>query len=294
MLTSKFKIMSKITPYLFLLPAILVLGITVLFPALQAFALSFTQYDYDITQLPKWSGLENFQHLAKDPVYWKTLYNTLLYLIVVVPILVIVPLGLAILVNKKIRGISLFRVAFYTPVVISMVVAGIAWKALYLSKGLLNQFLREFGFSEGIAWLTSPKIAIFSVMAVTIWKGLGYYMVIYLAGLQSIPNELYEAAAIDGSDSWRKHLDITIPLMRPYILLVGVISTIAATKVFEEIHIMTQGGPSNSTKTVVYYLYEKAFQDLEINYACTIGLILFVIIFMLSIINLKISQNSTL
>lgn len=293
MLTSKLKIMSKITPYLFLSPAILVLGMTVLFPALQAFTLSFTQYDYDITQAPKWIGLENFHRLAKDPAYWKTLYNTFLYLIVVVPVLVTVPLGLAILVNKRIRGISLFRVAFYTPVVISMVVAGIAWKALYLSKGLLNQFLQEFGFSEGISWLTSPKIAIFSVMAVTIWKGLGYYMVIYLAGLQSIPNELYEAAAIDGSDGLRKHWDITIPLMRPYLLLVGVISAIAATKVFEEIYIMTQGGPRNSSKTIVYYLYEKAFQDLEINYACTMGLILFLMIFILSIINLKISQNHT-
>jgi putative chitobiose transport system permease protein len=294
MLTSKLKIMSKITPYLFLFPAILVLGITVIFPALQAFALSFTQYDYDITQAPKWIGLENFQRLAKDPAYWQILGNTLLYLIVVVPVLVTVPLGLAILVNKRIRGISLFRVAFSTPVVISMVVAGIAWKALYLSKGLLNQFLQEFGFSEGISWLTNPKIAIFSVMAVTIWKGLGYYMVIYLAGLQSIPNELYEAAAIDGSDGLRKHWDITIPLMRPYLLLVWVISAIAATKVFEEIYIMTQGGPRNSSKTVVYYLYEKAFQDLEINYACTMGLILFLVILMLSIISLKISQNHTL
>ncbi len=284
----------KIIPYLFLLPALLMLGITVFFPALQAFALSFTQYDYDITQAPTWIGLENFQRLAKDPVFWKTLQNTFLYLIVVVPILVIFPLILAILVNQKLKGISLFRMAFYTPVVISMVVAGIAWKALYLSNGLLNQFLKQLGFSEGIPWLTSPQIAIFSVMAVTIWKGLGYYMVIYLAGLQSIPHELYEAAAIDGSDGWRKHWDITIPLMRPYLLLVGVISAIAATKVFEEIYIMTQGGPRNSSKTVVYYLYERAFQDLDINYACTMGLILFLVILVLSIINLKISQNPTL
>lgn len=294
MLTRKLEISSKITPYLFLFPAIVMLGMTVILPALQAFALSFTQYDYDITQVPKWSGLENFQRLAKDPVFWQTLRNTFLYLIVVVPILVTIPLGLAILVNKKIRGISLFRVTFYAPVVISMVVAGIAWKALYISKGLLNQFLKEFGLSEGIPWLTSPQIAIFSVMAVTIWKGLGYYMVIYLAGLQSIPSELYEAAAIDGSDGLRKHWDITIPLMRPYLLLVGVISAIAATKVFEEIYIMTQGGPRNSSKTVVYYLYEKAFQDLEINYACTIGLILFLVILMLSIINLRNYQNPTL
>ena len=289
-----FKIPQPIIPYLFLFPALLMLGITVFFPAIQAFSLSFTEYDYDLTQAPQWIGLENFQRLAKDPVFWQTLRNTLLYLIVVVPILVIFPLGLAILVNKKLKGISLFRMAFYTPVVISMVVAGIAWKALYNSNGLFNQFLQQWGVSEGIPWLTSPQLAIFSVMVVTIWKGLGYYMVIYLAGLQSIPDELYEAAAIDGSDGWRKHWDITLPLMRPYLLLVGVISAIAATKVFEEVYIMTQGGPRNSSKTVVYYLYERAFQDLDINYACTIGLILFLVILVLSIINLKVSQNPTL
>jgi putative chitobiose transport system permease protein len=281
----------KLTPYLFLLPAILILGVTVFFPALQAFSLSFTRYESDLTQAPQWIGLENFQRLLDDKVFWQTLRNTFLYLIGVVPILVIAPLGLAILVNQKLKGIHWFRVSFYTPVVISMVVAGIAWKAIYSNNGLLNQFLKGLGMKEGIPWLTSPQWAIWSVMAVTIWKGLGYYMVIYLAGLQSISPELYEAAAIDGSDGWRKHLDITLPLMRPYLFLVAVISSISATKVFEEIYIMTQGGPRNSSKTVVYYIYQGAFQDLDISYACTIGLILFSFIFVLSIINLRLSAS---
>ncbi|MEM8675352.1 MAG: sugar ABC transporter permease [Cyanobacteria bacterium P01_G01_bin.67] len=280
---------QKLTPYLFLLPAIALLGLTVFMPAIQAFALSFTRYEYDITQAPEWIGWDNFTRLWQDEVFWQTIKNTLLYLIGVVPILVIVPLGLAIIVNQKLRGINWFRTAFYTPVVISMVVAGIAWKALYTQNGLINQFLKQFGLAEGIPWLTDPKLAIWSVMLVTIWKGLGYYMVIYLSGLQSISPELYEAAAIDGSDSWQKHLDITIPLMRPYLFLVAVISAISATKVFEEIFIMTQGGPRNSSKTVVYYLYERAFQDLDISYACTIGLILFLAILGLSIINLKLT-----
>ena len=282
----------KLTPYLFLLPAIALLGLTVFFPAVQAFALSFTRYEYDITQAPEWVGWENFQRLVQDEVFWLTIRNTLLYLIGVVPILVIAPLGLAIIVNQKLKGINWFRTAFYTPVVISMVVAGIAWKALYTQNGLLNQFLQQLGFSEGIPWLTDPNWAIWSVMLVTIWKGLGYYMVIYLAGLQSISPELYEAAAIDGSDGWQKHLDITLPLMRPYLFLVAVISAISATKVFEEIFIMTQGGPRNSSKTVVYYLYERAFQDLDISYACTIGLILFLGILGLSIINLKLTAEN--
>jgi putative chitobiose transport system permease protein len=288
----KNKTLIQITPYLFLLPALAVLGIAVFYPAFQAFSLSFTQYDLDLTQAPQWVGLKNFQKLLSDKVFWQTLRNTFLYLIGVVPILVIVPLGLAILVNQKLRGIRWFRIAYYTPVIISMVVAGIAWKALYASDGILNQLLKIVGFTDGVPWLTSPDLALWSVMLVTIWKGLGYYMVIYLAGLQGIPVDLYEAAAIDGSDGWQKHWDITIPLMRPYLSLVAVISSISAMKVFEEIYIMTQGGPLNHSKTVVYYVYEKAFQDLEINYASAIGLILFLFILILSIINLKLSRNT--
>jgi putative chitobiose transport system permease protein len=287
-------IRQQSTPYLFLLPAMLVLGLTVFYPAIQAFLLSFTHYEYDITQPPQWIGLENFQRLLKDNVFWKTLRNTLVYLIGVVPILVMAPLGLAILVDRALPGIRWFRAAYYTPVVISMVVAGIAWRWLYAETGLLNQLLAWLHWSkEGLPWLTSPSFALFSVMVVTVWKGLGYYMVIYLAGLQSIPGDLYEAAAIDGSDGWRKHWDITVPLMRPYLFLVAVISAISATKVFEEIYIMTQGGPRSSSKTLVYYVYERAFQDLEISYACTIGLVMFLMILVLSAIRLALSRPSS-
>ena len=278
-------------PYLFLLPAIIALSVTIFIPAIQAFSLSFTQYDYDLTKIPRWVGLTNFQRLFSDRVFWQTIRNTALYLIGVVPVLVIVPLVLAIAVNQKLKGINWFRTAFYTPVVISMVVAGIAWKALYTNNGIINQFLLQLGFDKGIPWLTSPKLALWSVMLVTIWKGLGYYMVIYLAGLQSIPSELYEAAAIDGSDGWQKHWDVTFPLMRPYLMLVAIISAISATKVFEEVYVMTKGEPLNSSKTVVYYLYERAFQDLDISYACTIGLALFLGILVLSILNLRLSQK---
>ena len=279
-------------PYLFLLPALLVLALTVFLPAGQAFFLSFTRYEYDLTKPPQWIGIANLQRLWEDPVFWKTLGNTLLYLGIVVPILVMVPLLLAILVDRKLRGIKWFRVAFYTPVVISMVVAGIAWRWLYAETGLLNQLLQWLHLSsEGIPWLTSPTLSLFSVMVVTVWKGLGYYMVIYLAGLQSIPADLYEAAAIDGSVGWRKHWDITVPLMKPYLFLVAVISAISATKVFEEVFIMTQGGPRNSSKTIVYYVYERAFQDLEMSYACTIGLVMFLLILGLSMLRLAISKD---
>jgi putative chitobiose transport system permease protein len=284
---------SQLTPYLFLLPALLILSLTVFYPALRAFVLSFMRYEYDITQPPVWVGFENFQRLLGDSVFWRTLRNTVVYLVGVVPVLVILPLGLAILVNQQLPGIRWFRAAYYVPVVISMVVAGIAWRWLYAETGLFNQVLRALGLSqEGIPWLTSPRFALFSVMLVTIWKGLGYYMVIYLAGLQAIPADLYEAAAIDGSDGWRKHWDITVPLMRPYLFLVAVISAISATKVFEEVFIMTQGGPRSSSKTLVYYVYESAFQDLEISYACTIGLVMFLLILVLSVVRLSLNRQA--
>jgi putative chitobiose transport system permease protein len=300
-LTSKqwILIRSKLIPYLFLFPALIILIFTVFWPAIQAFYLSFSSYE-NIGDTPQWIGFKNFIKLSKDPIFWQTLENTIWYLIGVVPILVFLPLILAILVNQKLRGMNWFRTAYYTPVIISMVVAGIAWKWLYAENGLLNQILKTLGiFSDGIPWLTSPDkilglvpISLASVMAVTIWKGLGYYMIIYLAGLQAIPADIYEAAAIDGSDNIRKHWDITLPLMKPYLALVAVISSIAATKVFEEVYIMTQGGPLNSSKTIVYYLYEQAFTNLEISYACTIGLVLFLIILTLSILRLIISQDS--
>lgn len=287
------RLQQQSVPYLFLLPALLALGLAVFWPALQAFYLSFTSYGFDLTQAPEWVGLANLRKLISDRNFWQTVRNTFLYLVVVVPMLVVLPLLLAILVNRLLRGINWFRVAYYTPVVVSMVVAGIAWKWLYAEDGLFNQLLISWGLSEtGIPWLTSPSLALLSVMVVTVWKGLGYYMVIYLAGLQAIPHDLYEAAAMDGSDGWQRHWDITVPLMRPYMALVGVISAINATKVFEEVFIMTQGGPRGSSKTVVYYVYEQAFQDLEFSYACTIGLTLFLGILVLSILRLLLGPQT--
>ncbi len=269
----------------------LVLGLCVFYPIVQALIWSLMQFD-PIADTATWVGLRNFQKLLKDPVFWLAFRNTILYLVCVVPLLATLPLGLAILVNQKIRGIRWFRVAYYTPVVISMVVAGFAWKWLYETKGLFNQVLTAIGFPT-VQWLTSPAWALFAVMAVTVWKGMGYYMVVYLAGLQAIPGDLYEAAAIDGSDGLRQHWDITVPLMRPYILLVAVISAISATKVFEEVFIMTRGGPLNASKTIVYYSFENAFESLSadgFSYGCTVGLVMFLMILVLSLLRLGVQK----
>jgi putative chitobiose transport system permease protein len=281
------------TAWAFLAPGLVLLAISVLIPALMALVISFTRSGLDVSEPLQFIGLANIQRLLADPMFFRVLVTTLLYLVGVVPPVVLGALALAVLVNRQLPGIHLFRAAFYTPVLVSIVVAAIAFRWLYAETGLINGWLGALlshgplaalvnGGFQPIGFLTNPLLALPAVMVVTLWKGLGYYMVIFLAGLQGISADLYEAAELDGSEGWRKHLDITLPLLRPYVTLVAVISAIAATKVFEEVYLMTQGGPADATRTLVYYVYDQAFAELEISYACTVGLALFVIVLLLS------------
>jgi putative chitobiose transport system permease protein len=274
------------TAWAFLAPALVLLGISVLIPAALALLMSFSQTGLDVSEPLRFVGLANIRRLLADPMAARVSATTFLYLVGVVPPIVLGALALAVLVNRQLPGIHWFRGAFYTPVLVSIVVAAIAFRWLYAENGLINGWLAALlgdRFSP-IGFLTSPLLALPSVMLVTLWKGLGYYMVIFLAGLQGISPELYEAAALDGSEGWRKHLDITLPLLRPYLTLVAVISAIAATKVFEEVFLMTQGGPADATRTIVYYVYDQAFAELEISYACTVGLALFLAVLLLSLV----------
>lgn len=274
------------TAYLFLLPAITCLLLIAFLPTVQAIYFSFT--NYDLIGSAQWIGWRNYSQLLRDQTFWQVLGNTLIYLGCAVPLLVTLPLGMAILVNQQLRGVQFFRMVYYLPVIVSVVVSSVAWKWVYAEHGVLNGLAQWFaGENVKIPWLTDPRFAIYAVIAVIVWRGLGYYMVIYLAGLQAIPQDLYEAGAIDGCDGWRKHWDITIPLMRPYIALVAVISGIAAMKIFEEVYIMTKGDPANSTKTAVYYLYEQGFTNLQMGYASAIGVILFLAIMLISLITVR-------
>ena len=274
------------TAWGFLTPALVLIGLSVLIPAAMALVMSFSQAGLDVSEPLRFVGLANIQRLLADPMFFRVTGTTFLYLLGVVPPIVVGALALAVLVNRQLPGIHWFRGALYTPVLVSIVVAAIAFRWIYAENGLINGWLTALLGSrfDPIGFLTSPLLALPSVMLVTLWKGLGYYMVIFLAGLQGISPDLYEAAALDGSEGLRKHLDITLPLLRPYITLVAVISAIAATKVFEEVYLMTQGGPADSTRTLVYYVYDQAFAELEISYACTIGLALFLIVLLLSLV----------
>ena len=295
-LPSTSKQRSTLIAWGFLAPALILLSLSVLVPALMALVISFTQTGLDVTEPLKFIGFANFQRLLGDPMFYQVLGTTLIYLFGVVPPIVIGALTLAVLVNRILPGVHILRAAFYTPVLVSIVVAAIAFRWLYAENGLINGWLAAL-FGQGfipIDFLTNPFLALPSVMLVTLWKGLGYYMVIFLGGLQGIPKELYEAAELDGSEGWRKHVDITLPLLRPYVTLVAVISAIAATKVFEEVFLMTQGGPANSTRTLVYYVYDQAFAELEISYACTVGLALFLLVLLLTAIRLAFGGERSL
>ena len=286
----------SLVAWAFLLPALVLISLSVLLPALMALVMSFTASGLDVKEPLRFVGLANLQRLLSDPMVRRVMLTTFLYLFGVVPPIVVGSLALAVLVNRGLPGSPLMRSAFYTPVLVSIVVAAIAFRWLYAENGLINGWLAVLlgpAFTP-IGFLTSPQLALPAVMVVTLWKGLGYYMVIFLAGLQGIPKELYEAAELDGSEGWRQHVDITLPLLRPYVSLVAVVSSIAATKVFEEVFLMTQGGPADSTRTIVYYVYDQAFAELEISYACTLGLALFLVVMLFTLVRLAFSGDRAL
>ena len=275
---------KKYTPYLFMLPAIAVLIVFFFIPFFQTFGLSFFDYSSSLYE-PTFNGIDNYIKLFKEPIFYKVMFNTFMYLVIAVPFLVTFPLFIAILINQKIRGITLYKILIYLPVIVSIVVAAIAFKWLYAGQGILNYILSVFHIAP-IGWLVDTNWSLFAVALVTIWKGIGYYMMIYLASLMSVPQELYEACDIDGAGFIKKHLTVTIPHIMPTIALVSTISTISAMKVFAEIYVMTKGGPLNSTKTIVYYIYERAFENLDLGYASALAVVLLIIVMAFSLINI--------
>ena len=279
-----FKYYGKYAPYLFILPAAVVLVIFFFIPFFQTFLLRFLDYTHNIYK-PEFIGFENYINLFHNPVFYKVMWNTFVYLFVAVPVLAIFPLFLAILINQKIKGVTLYKILIYLPVIVSIVVAAIAFKWLYADQGILNYLVTRIGIAP-IGWLTDPNFALYSVIIVTIWKGIGYYMIIYLAALMSVPKELYEACDIDGANFLTKHLTVTVPHIMPTIALVTTISAISAMKVFAEIYVMTKGGPLNSSKTIVYYIYERAFENLDLGFASAMSVVLLIIVMIFSLINI--------
>ncbi len=271
--------------YLFIIPAVVLLAAFLLYPALQTVRYAFTDYNIMRPDRIKFCGLNNFIELFQDKDFWIAVKNTLHFTVLVVPFQTALALALALLISSRRKGVSIFRAAYFSPQVTSMVVVAILWTVLYNSNpssGLLNALLVNLGM-EPCGFLNDPKTAMNSITFMSAWQGAGYQMMIFLAGLQGIPKDQYEAASIDGAGKIKSFLYVTLPGLKNVISYVIMITVIQAMKLFTQPYVMTKGGPQNATRTLVYYVYEQGFQKRNFGYACAVAAVFFVIVISLSI-----------
>ncbi|MGV3524038.1 MAG: carbohydrate ABC transporter permease [Candidatus Sericytochromatia bacterium] len=263
-----------------LLPSLLGVGIFTAIPVLASFGLSFAQWN--MLSPPKWVGLQNYLELLREPLFWQVMRNTFVYAVSVVALEVPLALGLAVAMNQPGWLVKVFRTIYFLPVVTSMVAIALVWNWIYDPQyGLLNAALRSVGL-PAVEWLFSTTWALPALIVMGVWKNVGYSMVIFLAGLQTIPEELYEAANLDGANRWQQFLNVTLPQMGPTLFFVSVMSTITAFQVFDPVYIMTQGAPQNHTNVAVYWLYQNAFELFNVGKASAIAYLLFGVILLLT------------
>ena len=274
-------------------PAALLLILFLIIPVLLAFGLSFSNARLISPNPPRLVGIDNFLRAFSDPVFLRSTLNTFVFAAVVVPVQAGLGLLLAVLVNQKIRGVTAFRVIFFIPVVTSIVVVSILWKFMYQPDGLINSFIDTitFGAWQGTAWLNDPNTALGAIIVLSIWQAVGFHMLIWLSGLQTIPEELYEAARMDGASSWQQFANVTWPGLRSTMVFVLVTITIAALGLFVQIDVMTQGGPVNSTSTLVYQAVRKGYREQEIGYGAAISLIFFVLVLIVSVVQRYLTRD---
>ncbi len=271
--------------YLFIIPAVVLLAAFLLYPALQTVRYAFTDYNIMRPDRIKFCGFNNFIELFQDKDFWIAVKNTLHFTILVVPFQTVLALALALLISSRRKGVSIFRAAYFSPQVTSMVVVAILWTVLYNSNpnsGLLNALLVNLGM-EPCGFLNDPKSAMNSIVFMSAWQGAGYQMMIFLAGLQGIPKDQYEAASIDGAGKIKSFFYVTLPGLKNVISYVIMITVIQAMKLFTQPYVMTKGGPQNATRTLVYYVYEQGFQKRNFGYACAVAAVFFVIVISLSV-----------
>ncbi|MFE6333575.1 carbohydrate ABC transporter permease [Streptomyces sp. NPDC057798] len=267
-------------------PAIVLLIVFLVVPVVLAFALAFTDARLISPTPARFVGLRNFRLLFEDPVFYKSLRNTAYFAAVVVPLQAGLALALALLVNAKVRGVNFFRTVYFLPVVTSMVVVSLLWTFLYREDGLVNHVISTltFGHLDGPDWLGDPDTAMPAIILMSVWQGVGFHMIIWLAGLQTIPAELYEAADLDGATRWHRFRHVTWPGLRATRTFVLVTITIAAFSLFTQIRVMTQGGPLDSTTTVVYQAVHSGYDQQQTAYAAAISLVFFVLVLSVSLV----------
>lgn len=278
--------------FAFILPCILIFTIFTLYPFFYSAYLSLQQkVGSNMTDFA-FAGLTQFKRAFQSKEMWNSFLVTAIYTFPTVALHLMFGLGLAILVNKSIHLRSLVRAMYFVPVILSTVVVSMVWKfMLSPNVGLFNQFLGKFGISPDIAWLKSPKLAMLAIIIVGVWKWIGYFMVLYLAALQDIPSTLYEAAEIDGANGIQKFFKITVPLLSNTTQFLLVISVINTFQVFDQIFMLTAGGPVKKTDVIVYYIYRQAFKNYDMPYASAVSWLLFVVIFILTAIQMRIAKN---
>jgi multiple sugar transport system permease protein len=271
--------------FAFVAPLIFGLLVFTYGPVLAALGLSFVEGDY--ISISRWVGLGNYGRAFRDELFWRSLVNTTYYVIGTVPVGMALSLALAIAMNQELRGIVFYRAIFFLPTITSAVAISLMWAWMYNPEfGVINSILKMLGI-KGPMWLASPRWALPAIMIMSVWRGLGYNMLLFLAGLQGIPKEFYEAAEIDGAGAWRKFLHVTFPLLSPTTFMIAILSVIGGFQVFEYSYVMTRGGPLYSTLTVVLLIYQRAFETFEMGYASALAYILFFIILVLTLIQFR-------
>ncbi len=285
---------SRGAAYAMVAPAAILLLLFLVIPVLLAFGLSFTNARLISPNPPRFVGLDNFiRAFVNDPTFIRSLLNTFLFAVVVVPVQAGLGLVMAVLVNQKLKGTTFFRIVYFIPVVTSIVVVSILWRFMYQPDGIINSFIDTltFGAWEGIAWLNNPSTALPAIIVLSIWQAVGFHMIIWLSGLQTIPEELYEAADMDGASPWEQFKNVTWPGLRPTMIFILVTITIAALGLFVQIDVMTQGGPVDSTTTLVYHAVRRGYREQQTGYGAAISLIFFVIVLAIAMIQRYLTRD---
>ncbi len=294
----KLKNSTTSAAYIFLTPALSAIFIFFFIPVLAAFIMSFTDFDiYSLSDFgrARFIGFDNYLQLFNDPLFWKALANTFYYVLIAGPLSIFVSLSAALLLNDKLLKFkSIFRLTYFMPVVTTLVAVAIVWRFIYHPKfGILNYLLGFFGIGN-IDWLGDPHYALPAIILMSVWKNFGYNMIIFIAGLQNIPEYLYEAATLDGANKWQQFKNITLPMLAPTTLFITIITMIGFFQVFAEPYIMTQGGPLDSTLSIVLYMYREGFRWWNMGYSAAIAFVLFLIILIATIIQFKIQKKSAM
>jgi multiple sugar transport system permease protein len=271
--------------YLFTLPYVLFFAVFTAYPL--GFAFYLTVHDWNIVRdVRPFVGTRNFERLLGDELFWKALANTGVFLVVHIPLQIAIALLLSVILNQQLRARAFFRVAFFLPFVTSGAIISLVWLRLYADDGMLNMYLCVFGLGP-VGWLSDPRVAMTSIALMATWKNVGYYLMIFLAALQAIPEQLYEEAYMGGATAWQRFAHITFPMLNPAFILVVILSTIGGFSLFVEPFVMTGGGPLDATLSLVLYLYQQAFQFLRMGYAAAIGVVLALMIFLVTVVQRK-------